>query len=265
MAINPGVMASSPGFFLDSFTGIEGAYSMRRISGAEISVVRVRRDNDDAEADFTAAEIDSGALVTWVGAGNDGLIAKIYDQSGSDNDAVQTTEAAQPTLVSSGTLVTSGGLPAWEHATASNLLIDGISNIAAIDAWFLHDTSDVRYLYPTDNNAIDNFGFVARDGHTSTQIYYDYGSPKLFIDGSGSETTGNRDAIHAALNGRKLAHHQAGNVSDWDDFEVGWYGNSSVNSYNYQGKFQLILIWDSDQSGNKTAIEASLNSYYEVY
>ena len=93
MAINPGVMAASPGFFLDSFTGVKGAYSLRRISGAEISVVRVRRDNDDAEADFSAAEIDSGALATWVGAGNDGLVVKLYDQSGNDYDASETTTA----------------------------------------------------------------------------------------------------------------------------------------------------------------------------
>jgi hypothetical protein len=85
MAVAPGIMASSPGFFLDSFTGVKGAYSLRRLSGSIINVVRVRRDSDDTEADFSAAEIESGELADWVGAGNDGLVVKVYDQSGNDN------------------------------------------------------------------------------------------------------------------------------------------------------------------------------------
>jgi len=264
MAINPGVMAASPGFFLDSFTGIEGAYSLRRISGAEISVVRVRRDNDDAEADFTAAEIDSGALVTWVGAGNDGLIAKIYDQSGNDNDAEQPTDAAQPTLVSSGTLLTSGGLPAWEHATASNLPMAGLSNTDDMDAWFLHDTTDSQYLYPANNDSTSDFGFVSKNGDGSTNRQNDYGSAVLYANGA-AVTHSDRDDVHDNLTGRKLVLHQSASISTWDAFQVGHYGDLSGNAYNYQGKFQLILIWDSDQSSNRAAIDASLNSYYEVY
>ena len=270
MAINPGVMAASPGFFLDSFTGVKGAYSLRRISGAEISVVRVKRDTsggagDGDEADFSAAEIDGGELATWVGAGNDGLIVKIYDQSGNDNDAAQPTEAAQPTLISSGSLVTSGGLPAWEHATLNNLLIDGISDTAFVDSWYLADTADTQYLYPGNNASTGDYGFVASDGSSTSNRQNDYGAAVLYADGS-AVSNSNRGDIHTALNGRKLVHHQSGDVGDWADFQVGAYGqNANSGAYNYSGKFQVILIYDADQSGNRAAIDASLNSYYEVY
>ena len=265
MAINPGVMAASPGFFLDSFTGVKGAYSLRRISGAEISVVRVRRDSDDTEADFTSAEIDSGALVIWVGAGNDGFVAKIYDQSGNDNDAVQTNTSYQAKVISSGSLVTSGGLAAWDHATQSNLEIDGLSNTAFVDAWYLAETSDTTYLYPGNGASGSDYGFVSTSGSTSTSRQSDYGSASLYADGTLiSHST--RDDVYDALNGRKLIHHQSASISSWNDFQVGRYGTaSSGNTYNYAGKFQVILVFDSDQSGNRAAIDASLNSYYEVY
>tara|TARA_R110002020_G_scaffold10290_1_gene39700 strand:+ start:902 stop:1705 length:804 start_codon:yes stop_codon:yes gene_type:complete len=265
-----GAMAASPGFFLDSFTGVKGAYSLRRISGSIINVVRVRRDTaggagDQDEADFSAAEIESGALASWVGAGFDGFVVKLYDQSPNDNDAAQPTGTAQPTLISAGSLVTSGGLPAWEHATLNNLLIDGISDTAFVDSWYLADTSDTQYLYPGNNASTGDYGFVASDGSSTSNRQSDYGAAVLYADGA-AVSDSNRDDIHTALNGRKLVHHQSGDVGDWADFQVGAYGqNANSGAYNYSGKFQLILIWDSDQSSSRAAIDASLNSYYEVY
>ncbi len=265
MAINPGVMAASPGFFLDSFTGVKGAYSLRRISGAEISVVRVRRDSDDTEADFSAAEIDGGELATWVGAGNDGFVVKIYDQSGNDNDAVQSNTSYQAKVISSGSLVTSGGLAAWDHATSSNLEIDGLSNTAFIDAWYLAETADTTFMYPSNGAGGPDYGFVGLEDSTSTYVQSDYGSASLYVNGA-SVTHDDRNDVFDALNGRKLAHHQSASVSSWNDFQVGRYGTaSSGNTYNYAGKFQVILVFDADQSSNRAAIDASLNSYYEVY
>ena len=42
------------------------AYSLRSLTGADPKVVRVRRDIDNAESDFTAAGISSGALTSFV-------------------------------------------------------------------------------------------------------------------------------------------------------------------------------------------------------
>ena len=99
---------------LDAVPGAAAAYSLRQLSNAYTGpVVTVRRSSDDAEADFTASEIDDGTLTAFCGAGN-GLVKTWHDQSGSGNDASQGTAASQPKIVSSGSLVTEGGKAALE-------------------------------------------------------------------------------------------------------------------------------------------------------
>ena len=46
------------------------AYSLRSLTGGDPRVVRVRRDTDNAEQDFTASGISSGALVDFATSGN---------------------------------------------------------------------------------------------------------------------------------------------------------------------------------------------------
>jgi hypothetical protein len=42
------------------------AYSLRSLTGGDPKVVRVRRESDNHEQDFTASEVSSGALVDFV-------------------------------------------------------------------------------------------------------------------------------------------------------------------------------------------------------
>ena len=53
-------------FVLDQYTGAAAGYSLRRLSVNTTNVVRVRRSSDNAEADFTAAEVADGTLENWV-------------------------------------------------------------------------------------------------------------------------------------------------------------------------------------------------------
>ena len=58
------------------------AYSLRSLTGGDPKVVRVRRDSDNSEQDFTASEVSSGALVDFV---NRQVIAPL-DIRALDND-----------------------------------------------------------------------------------------------------------------------------------------------------------------------------------
>ncbi|MGE0433130.1 MAG: arabinofuranosidase catalytic domain-containing protein [Planctomycetota bacterium] len=76
------------------------AYSFRRLfavhSGA---VIRLRRDSDDAEADFgttATGDLDEAAIATWLG-GASGFLVTMYDQAASGS-VTQATTANQPTL-----------------------------------------------------------------------------------------------------------------------------------------------------------------------
>ena len=110
---------------LDAYPGAVAAYSLRllRIAHRELPVVRVRRSSDNAEANFTAAEVTDGTLLAWVGAGN-GFVRTWYDQSGADRHLQQATAADQPKLVDGGSYQNFGsGKPYVDFADGKNISI----------------------------------------------------------------------------------------------------------------------------------------------
>ena len=66
------------------------AYSLRSLTGGDPEVVNVRRSSDNDERKFTVSQINSGALASYIGSGNDGFVETWYDQSGNGNHATQT-------------------------------------------------------------------------------------------------------------------------------------------------------------------------------
>lgn len=89
---------------LDKFPGAAVAYAIdtRLYSSYTGPSVRVRRDLDNAERDFTPEEINNGDLVAWVGDINNGYVTTWYDQSGNANHATQTNALNQPKVVDEG-------------------------------------------------------------------------------------------------------------------------------------------------------------------
>ena len=57
---------NSVGETITSIATPVAAYSLRSLTGGDPKVVRVRRDSDNDEQDFTASEVSSGALVDYV-------------------------------------------------------------------------------------------------------------------------------------------------------------------------------------------------------
>lgn len=105
-------------FLLDTYTGAAAAYSLRQLRTGVTNVVRVRRESDNTEQDFTPSQITDGTLTTFTGSSN-GLVAKWYDQSGNGVDMIQPTASRQPYLVQSGVLVLINGLPAVFSSTTA--------------------------------------------------------------------------------------------------------------------------------------------------
>lgn len=110
--MNPRLLRpSGKRLLLDLYGSAAAAYSLRRLRSSYTGpVVQVRRSSDNAEASFTAAEVASGALTSWIGAGNSGLVKTWYDQTGNARDASQSTSANQPQISTDVTRFGSGSI-----------------------------------------------------------------------------------------------------------------------------------------------------------
>jgi len=264
------------------------AYSLRNLSSSYTgNVVVVRRSSDDAEEIFTAAEVADGTLTTWVGAGNDGYVVIWYDQSGNGNDAVQDVAGSQPKIVDGGSLVT-GGLD-------FDGVDDGLFTVSNLTDTF---QSATIFALTQDNTTSGTASMVrirpngipsAFDGFVWEKVTNDtYGSNTLIEGanamlaaadaGQGTRTTTENlntliyqpSQILAYENGTldaTLTNVRSGSVPIGDVTLVDqlWIGqNFDDNARPFNGTMSEVIIYFTDQSDNRTAIEANIGETYGI-
>jgi len=255
---------------LDSYSGAAVAYSLRQLSWAYGGpAVRVRRDSNNAEQDFTATEVSDGTLATWVGTGNNGFVTTWYDQSGNGGHATQTSTTLQPQIVSSGALITKTGKPVVSYSGGLKFLTLSINSLllnrARVDAYIVKDTSDTEYIL--FNGATSAFSYVASAGNSSTTLINGYGTPTLYANGT-QFTGSTRADIYTFLNGYKVEVHQNASTvpfggTSWGYFDIGSYERST--GIVYEGTIQELIFYTSDQSAKRSLIEANINAHYSIY
>ena len=200
--------------------------------------------------------------------GTSGYVTTLYDQTGNNCHAVQTTAANQPQLVSGGDLIKSGNHPAWEFTSGNpqrNLALQGMENLTTLDAFFVHETgSNQQFIYPSSNNS-SYFGFIAHNGNATTSTTVNYGSPILEVNGV-EKSPSDRDDVYDEIAGRKLVYHRSASTTTWTGFNVGFFDNTSNNVWNLEDvKFSEMVFWDSDQHSNQSGIESNINTHYNIY
>ena len=284
-----GTQRYQPAALLDQFPGAAAAYSLRNLVGtSNPAVVRVRRDNDDAEQDFTAAEVSDGTLAAWVGAGNDGFVRTWYDQSGNTRHMEQATSTSQPQIVVSGTLVTENGKPALATtstttmAITSALLLGQHSVFTAVStAQDITSTMSTQRLWSSDASTFDvlSFGGNATSTLTNERLAW------LTVDGPSVRGVGqtandytagdylisafwnNSNPVVFVNNSSQLLNaNSIGNFTSTSyprTFQRLW-GNSSATQ-GFAGKQFEFIFYSSDQSTNRAAIEANINAHYSIY
>jgi hypothetical protein len=238
------------------------AYSLRSLTGGDPKVVRVRRSNDNSEQDFTVSEINSGALVSFVGSGNDGFVQTWYDQSGNGNDATQTSASLQPKIVNGGTLVTdtSIGQPSLLY-DATNLSLTRTSFSAT------QPVTDFSVTNQTTSGSSFNF-IYSINSFSHVSLRFSSGTPSAF---AGAFLTNSVDTRNSAT----LIYNLFNGASS----EVGINGASAVTGNvgtntttgsldvgsSFEGTFTELIIYNSDQSANRLAIETNINGHYSIF
>ena len=253
---------------LDSYSGAAAAYSLRQLSWAYGGpVVRVRRDSDNAEQDFTATEVSDGSLAAWVGAGNNGLVRTWYDQSGNGNNAVQTISANQPTIVSSGSVVLEAGKPTLQFDGNNDKLQADSVSLAQPFQFFLvaKETTDATGT----NSFIDATGQRATFGLSASFGTAIYAGSSLSDGSYPSNIRTLYTALYNSTNSfiaRQGTITATGNAGSGGLTQMTIGNNSGGNQSNYlTGPMQELIVYPSDQSTNRAAIEANINAHYSIY
>ena len=288
------VPRKKPGL-LDLVPGAAAAYSLRSLSRSYAGpVVTVRRSSDDAEEDFTAAEVSDGTLAAFCGAG-DGFVKTWHSQTGS-NDATQTTAGYQPKIVSSGVVVTEEGKPAIQFDGSDDFLVGGSAgnfnelhngNAAVFAVLSVGLTSNPAALYViAATSDIDST-------QVGTQIFYD--------DRAGINNNAYRVAIQRGVSGTSpgaITHGDvispqqqfllsqlldvanataderlsayinsssrlAGNVSTTtpsasSSTSALYIGRAPGGLYEFAGHMQELIVYTSDQTANRQLIEGNI-------
>jgi len=272
------VPADGEAFLLDTYPGAEAAYGLNQLkSTATLCCTIQRADGDTLDVGFSAGDFDSSSAGTFVSTG-DGWITRLYDQTGNGYDLTATDTTKAPQVYISGTLVTDNGQAAM-YADGSDLLTypsPGIYSGAA------HSTFFVTNL----DSSIDNFEYLIDQGTGSASdggvFFRRYSTSNRYdnVDDALNRPTAGLLAINSQFLGTSIRTGSGGDLSmfingtinDTDasgtdsalSRALGLLADSDGGNY-LDGYAQVLIIYNSDQSSNRTAIETILNNYYSIY
>ena len=261
---------------LDDYPDAEAAYSLRALSSEYTGpAIRVRRSSDNAEQDINLlydGSLNTGSLLLFVGAG-DGFVTTWYDQSGGGgNNAVQTSESAQPQIVSSGSVLTLNNKPAV-YSDGTKVLQTTSTNISVADA------NGNRSAFGTLNIANDSSLLVSYIDGGSNLLYpigYFNAVMAINVGGGFSDSvnyTLNNDSIFTSIVSNTEVEIWNNSVSDGatargtitlGTTQISLFARRT-NANNLQGFSNEIILYPSDQSANREAIETNINDYYTIY
>jgi len=261
----------APSLLLDTYPNAAVAYSLRRLATAYTgNLIRVRRSSDNAEQNigFVNNVLDTASLLTFCGAGN-GFVTTWYDQSGSGNNATQSTAANQPQIVSSGAMVTTNSKNSMSF-DGTNSFLNLASSITAGSSSFntfvgKRDASG-RHLYGLSGGTNEQYlwGLLSNNYYLQaiTNTYQfssatDTSTSQLLLTGQNAAGT-----MSIFKNGNTIT---SGAGTTTYTPVIGSIGNYFNNSLRAHCNLQEIIFYNSDQSSNRTGIESNINTFYSIY
>ena len=270
--------------YLLNFFPATVAFSLRKLRSGQARAIRVRRSSDNAQQDigFIGNELDTTSLLSFCGAGN-GFVTTWYDQSGNGYNATQPTQANQPQIVSSGVVITENGKPAIQfngaaslesytsatgtgtYSGAMTIFFAGRRSTASGGSYFCERRSVLLKAFSYELIAS---AYITSDGqNNSSNQWVSLGTYNLtsnFFLSVQKHTPGIMDTLFingvaAAVSGNPGV---ASSITGNNGFSVG--GRADVNS-NWNGLISELLVYNTDQTANRAAIESNINTHYTIY
>ena len=251
------------GLLLDDYPNASVAYSLRKLKTAYTgSAIKVRRSSDNTEQDigFVGNELDTSSLLSFVGAG-DGFVSKWYDQSGAGNDALQSTASNQPLIVSSGSVILNEGNTSISFDGVDDSLV--FTQITLISVFALEDvlvSVGRGFLTNTSNSNVIGYGATSSVRRIRVNnINYEFsgllgGNTVNSVINTGGNVSYYTNSLASSDNPRAIP-----SAMDFDSLM------NRQGSLPISGFLNEIILYPSDQSANRAAIENNINTHYTIY
>ena len=252
---------------LDTYTGAAAAYSVRKLDKDYTgNCMRVRRDSDEATQDIgfdSNGDLDTAAIATFC-SGTFGYVSRWYDQSGNGNDATQSTGSAQPMIYDrvAAAVVTDNGKPALQLSGTQNLDFTTVTletnwaiitvnhtDVTGGNNTYMGNDSSSRPVWNELADATLDVRLVSTVIEVSDFITFDQ---HLIVVNSSSNT------VTASSN--STLTNVGSKTGSW-----AWNRLFKYVFGNYSGFSQEIIMYQSDQSSNRTGIETNINDYFDIY
>tara|TARA_R110000803_G_scaffold201364_1_gene266143 strand:- start:197 stop:1897 length:1701 start_codon:yes stop_codon:yes gene_type:complete len=267
---------------LDSYPDALVAYDLRKLSSNYIGgCIEVRRGSDNTIQDigFSNNILDTSSLVDFA-EGGECFIRTLYDQSGNANNAVETTFTSQPRITdTSGLVITKYGKPSmyWNNPSSGEM-----SNLTF---------TEVRPHTLFITQQLENIG-GAYQNWILGGAYYDYLSASNSNQSTGVQYLSNANPPNSVkqgnnyLNGqlKEFVQNEPNFIQRDENFNmISMVHDSSASRLPYASEIskrtqstgvqnastigwrQSIIIYGTDQSANRIAIEDNINKYYGIY
>lgn len=275
--------APSASYLLDSYSS-EGGYSMRKISSTATNCIRVRRSNDNAEQDigFVGDELDTTALLAFVGA-NDGFVTTWYDQSGNGRDAFNGFAAPQPRIVNAGVLETKNTKPAIyfndKWLRYSGQVVPLANNPFSYFTVSSHETAnDLGAVFKSYDRAQAGGGDYVLNFHDRRTDKVNFLIRASNTPYRADLSVQRNDSNYTLLSGfvdssNNMSAYDNGATGTTDTYSGTYTSNvlmigdptTGSSSFALQGHIGEVIILNTDESANRTAIETDINNYYSVF
>jgi hypothetical protein len=259
---------------LDDYTAdLAGAYSPALLDiNYAGSAIRVRRASDNTEQDigFDGADLDTAALTTFC-TGTDCFIRTWYDQSGNTRNLTQTTTANQPKIYDAATGVITGGgnsRPYLSFNGSQWLKVAFGSSVGHPVQTYVnaeHTTSGVSMLVHSGYSQ-DVFG-VRYDANNA--VYFYGGSTPQMAGGWVNNNVGNHLLFNQFDGASSLFRVDGVNVATGNSgtgtSDGITLGARHSNSQGLIGYISCFVMYSTNDTTNRAAIETALNDYFNVY
>lgn len=264
----------SPGFssfkingsdlLLDNYPAA-AAYSLRKLRTGQTNCIRIRRDSDNIETDigFIGDGLDETAIISFCGSAN-GFLVFWYDATTSALDATQGVFANQPKIYDGITgVIKDSGKP--------SLYFDGISS--SLQTNLTQSTGDFSFwsiFNPEvdfgDNQALICAGDIFSSGEFAVNIQAASNDSRFSIFGATANDSRYNNVVTINHQFQRVIASCTANglITTTKKYSIGSCTTIRPTQC-LKGYLQEMVLFNSNQTTNRTAIETDINNYWGVY